>query len=65
MPGDIIILIIKIIWCLVPEIWSMLDRIFLSFWIIFLLFTTLNNPENLNFEKTKKHLEMLFYTCVS
>ena len=28
---------IKIIWCMVPEIWSVTDRIFLSFWIIFAL----------------------------
>ena len=56
---------------MVPQIWSDTDRIFLSFWTIFCLFTstptpTHNNPENQNFEKKKKWkkcLEILsFYT---
>ena len=46
----------KIIWCMIPEIWSMTDRIFFSFWTIFCPFTPptpSDNPENQNFEKMK------------
>ena len=39
-------------WCSVPEIWSMMDRIFLSFWAIF---CPSKNPKNQNFEKMKKN----------
>ena len=39
-----------IIWCVVPEIWSMTDRFFLSFWTILPSI----DPENQNFEKMKK-----------
>ena len=46
----------KIIWCMIPEIWSTTDRIFFSFWTIFCPFTPptpSDNPENQNFEKMK------------
>ena len=43
-----------ILWCMVPEIWSMTNRFFLSFWTIFCLFTLSNNRENEHFEKLKK-----------
>ena len=33
--------LIKILWCLVPEIWNSTDRIFLSSWAFFCLFTPL------------------------
>ena len=41
---------------MVPEIWSMTDRIFLSFWTIFCPFAPLStmDPKNQNFEKMKK-----------
>ena len=42
-----------IIWCMVPEISSATDRIFLSFWVIFSLCSP-NNLENDNFGKEKK-----------
>ena len=35
----------KIIWCMVPEIWSTTDRIFLSFWTIFCPFTPLTTQK--------------------
>ena len=40
----------KILWCIVPEIWSTTDKIFSHFGP----FYTPNNPENQNFEKMKK-----------
>ena len=42
-----------ITWHMVPEIWSMTDRIFCHFGL-FLPFYTPNNPKNQNFEKLKK-----------
>ena len=43
-----------IIWCMVPEISSATDIIFLSCWATFCPFThPPNNPENQNFEKWK------------
>ena len=39
-----------IIWCMVPEIWSVTNRIFCHFGLFFVL----NNPKNQNFEKMKK-----------
>ena len=54
----------KIIWCMVPEIWSMADRIFSHFGWFFGLLPP-KKPENQNFEKIKKkHLEIWFYTSV-
>ena len=48
---------IKIIWCMIPEIWSAKDRIFSHFEPFFALFThhPLNNSKNQNFEKLKKN----------
>ena len=37
----------------------------LSFWAIFCPFTPPDDPENQNFEKLKKHLEISFYTYKS
>ena len=62
----------KIIWQMVPEIWSTTDRHFCQFghfWVIlchFLPFYPTNKPQNQNFQKEKKnYLEMsTFYTCV-
>ena len=42
-----------VIWCMVPEIWSVADRIFCHFGP-FLPFYLSNNPKNQNFEKMKK-----------
>ena len=54
-----------IICCMVPEIWSMKDRIFVILGH-FLPFYPTNNLQNQNFEKMKKHLEISsFYTSVS
>ena len=44
----------KIIWCMVPEIWSVTNRIFFSILDHILPFYLPNNPENQNFEKMKK-----------
>ena len=45
-----------IIWCMVPEIWSVTDRIFCHFGLFFafLPLPPPNNLKNLNFEKLKK-----------
>ena len=52
----------KIIWCMVPEIWSVTNRIFFFILDHILSFYLPNNPENQNFEKMKKkkkkHLEI-------
>ena len=54
-----------IIWCMVPEIWSIMDWIFLSFWTIFCPFTPLTTRKIKILKKWKKTLEiLLFYTCV-
>ena len=42
-----------IIWCMVPEIWSVMDRIFCYFGPFFALYPP-NNPKNQNFEKLEK-----------
>ena len=42
-----------IIWCMVPDIWSMTQS-FLSWQTIFCIFTTLTTRENQNFEIMKK-----------
>ena len=46
----------KITWCMVPEIWSMTDRIFCHFGPFFAPFAFYhpNNPKNQNFEKLNK-----------
>ena len=52
-----------IIWCMVPEIWSVAD-IFVSFWTIFWPFTPLTQKIKI-LKKRNKHLEVsLFYTSV-
>ena len=43
-----------IIWCMVPEIWSMTDNIFCHFGLFFALLPSENNPKNQNFDKLKK-----------
>ena len=42
-----------VIWCMVPEIWSAMGRIFVIL-DCFLPFQSCNNPTNQNFEKIKK-----------
>ena len=49
----------KIIWCMIPEIWSTTERIYSHFGPFFALLHPLSplitqNPENQNFEKMKK-----------
>ena len=41
-------------WCMVPEIWHAMDRIFCHFGLVFALSSSPNNPKNQNFEKMKK-----------
>ena len=43
-----------VIWCMVTEIWSMTDKFFCHFGLIFLPFYPPNNPKSQNFEKMKK-----------
>ena len=43
-----------IIWCIVPEIWSVTERIFLSFWTAFCLFTPLTTQKIKILKKWKK-----------
>ena len=51
------------IWCMVPEIWSVMDREFLSFWTVFCHFTPLTTRKIKILKNWKKHLEILsFYT---
>ena len=57
--------LIKIIWCIVPEIWSATDRIFLSSWASFCPFTPLAAWKNENIKKWKHPLEISFYTSVA
>ena len=59
-----------IIWCMFPEIWSVKDRMFLTFWTIFCPFTPpplspSNNPKSQNFKKMKKLAEdiIIWYRC--
>ena len=63
---------IKIIWCMVPEIWNSTDRIFFFFFVILGNFNALKN-ENIKHEKipgdiiilhkcTKNHDHMLYYS---
>ena len=55
---------IKIIWCIVPEIWSMTQN-FLWFWTVFCPFTELTTRKIKILKKWKKDLKILsFYTCV-
>ena len=56
--------LIKIIWCMVPKIWSSTDRIFFSSWAIFCPFTSLP-PWKIKISKTKKNPGDIFilYRC--
>ena len=55
---------VTVIWCMIPEIWSLTDRIFCHFGLFF-AFLPPNNPENQNFEKKKKSMELSsFHTFV-
>ena len=49
--------LIKIIWCMVPEIWSSTELMFLSYWEIFYLFTP-PPPKIKIWKKWKKHLDV-------
>ena len=52
-------------WCIVPEISSATDKLFLSFWTVFCTFTPLTTWKNKILKKWKKLLEiLLFYTSV-
>ena len=42
-----------VIWCMVPQIWSAMDKIFCHFGLFFALLPP-NNPKNQNFEKNEK-----------
>ena len=54
-----------IIWCVVPEIWSVTDKIFCHFGSFFCLFTHLTTQKFKIFKKLKKDLDILsFYTSV-
>ena len=69
IPGDITTLymrtINKIIWCMVPKIWSVTEITFLSFWIIFCSFTPLTTWKIKIFKKWKNYLEISsFYKSV-
>ena len=60
-PGDIIILhmcTINDIWGMDPKIWSVTNRIFLSFWTVFCPFTPLWTQKIKILKKWKKHLEI-------
>ena len=50
-----------IISCMVPEIWRATDRIFLSFWTIFLPFYPTNNSQNQNFQKANNNTWSYYY----
>ena len=47
-----------IIWCMVPEIWSVTDKIFLSFWTIFCPLTPLRTQKIKILKKWKKCLKI-------
>ena len=56
-----------IIWCMFPEIWSVKNRMFLTFWIIFCPFTSppLTTQKTKILKKWKSWLKILsFYTGV-
>ena len=54
-----------VIWSMVPELWSVADTTFLSFWAIFCPFTPLTTQKNQNSGKMEKCLEIWpFYTSV-
>ena len=50
---------------MVPEIWSAMDKIFLSFWTVSCRFNPLTTWKIKIWKKWKNHLEILsFFTCV-
>ena len=55
-----------IIWCMVPEIWSVTDRIFCHFWLLFCSFT-LPTPQKIKIlKKGKNCLKILsFYSTIN
>ena len=44
----------RVIWCMVHEIWSAMDKVFCNFGPFFALFPP-NNLKNQNFEKNEKN----------
>ena len=56
--------LIKIIWCMVPEMWSATDKMFLSSWANFCPFTPLT-AKKWEYQKWKKPFEISsFYTSL-
>ena len=55
--------LMKIIWCMVPKIWSSRDRIFLSSWAFFCPFTPLT-PWKWRYQKWKKPWRYHHFTQV-
>ena len=53
-----------IIWCMVPEIWSLMDRMFCHFGPFFTLLPP-KNPKNHNFEKKRKKTleDIILHKC--
>ena len=56
--------LIKIIWCMVLEIWSATDRIFLSSWVIFCTSAPLTAWKMKISEMKKNSGDIIFYTSV-
>ena len=54
---------VTVVWCMIPEIWSLTDRIFCHFGLFF-AFLPPNNLENQNFEKKKSMELSSFHTFV-
>ena len=53
----------KVIWCMIPETWSAPDRIFLSSWAIFCLFTAITAQET-EIKKNKKTTgDIILHNC--
>ena len=52
-----------IIWCMIPEIWSVTNRIFLSFWSVFSHFTSLTTRK-IKILKTEKKTKTYHFTHV-
>ena len=53
------------LWCMVPEISSVTNNFFVSFWTIFCPFNPLKTPKIKVLEEWKKFLEISFYIGVS
>ena len=54
-------LLMAIIWCIIPEIWSTTDIIFCHFEMFFVLLPPMDQ-ENQNFEKLKKHIWRYYHS---